>query len=105
MVMRAALLQMAGSKKMEAFVRGNRWSAGVARRFIAGETIDIEHYATDLDRLREIAIDSGLRSLFRTERVIDESVRPFYERARYLKAYEKNKGLPLVFGMIFLKSS
>jgi proline dehydrogenase len=40
MVMRAALLHMANSKKMESFVRRNRWSAGTARRFVAGETIE-----------------------------------------------------------------
>src|SRR5437016_688172 len=40
MVMRAALLQLANSKKMESFVRHNRWSARVARRFVAGETIE-----------------------------------------------------------------
>jgi len=80
--------------------------AGMKRTFVvSGETIDIEHYATDLDRLREIALQCGLTPVLTAERVIDEAVRPFYERARYLKAYDRNKGLPLVFGMQFLKSS
>jgi proline dehydrogenase len=39
-MVRSVLLQLANSKKMEAFVRGNRWSANVARRFVAGETIE-----------------------------------------------------------------
>jgi proline dehydrogenase len=37
---RTVLLQLANSKKMESFVRQNGWSARVARRFVAGETID-----------------------------------------------------------------
>ncbi len=37
---RSLLLQMAASKKMESFVRRNRWSSGVAARFVAGETIE-----------------------------------------------------------------
>src|SRR5215472_16544929 len=63
MVMRAALLQMANSKKMESFVRRNRWSAGVARRFVAGETIEeviapvralnAQHITATLDLLGE----------------------------------------------------
>lgn len=40
MLGRSVLLQLANSKKVEAFVRGNRWSAAAARRFVAGETIE-----------------------------------------------------------------
>jgi len=80
--------------------------AGMKRTFVmSGQTIDIKHYATDLARLREIGVQCGLTHVLTAERVIDESVRPLYERARYLDAYDRNKGLPLVFGMQFLKSS
>ena len=78
--------------------------AGMKRTFFSGgETIEIEHYATDLDRLRHIATECGLTAVFAAERAIDESVRPLFERAQYLKAYEKHKGQPLVFGMHFIK--
>ena len=80
--------------------------AGMKRTFVSGgETIEIEHHATDLERLRAIAIDCGLTPALAAERVIDESVRPFFERAQYLKAYDKYKGEPLVFGMHFVKPS
>ena len=40
MLARTVLLRMANSKKMESMVRRNGWSAKVARRFVAGETIE-----------------------------------------------------------------
>lgn len=40
MIGRTVLLQLANSKRVESFVRGNRWSAKVARRYIAGESIE-----------------------------------------------------------------
>jgi proline dehydrogenase len=40
MLARTVLLQLANSKKLESFVRRNGWSSRVARRFVAGETIE-----------------------------------------------------------------
>lgn len=37
---RTMLLQMANSKRMESFIRGNGWSSRAASRFVAGETIE-----------------------------------------------------------------
>lgn len=80
--------------------------AGMKRTFTSGdETFEIEHHAASLERLGEIAVDEGLRQLSIDERVIDESVRPFFERAQYLEAFERHKGVALVFGMHFLKLS
>jgi len=79
--------------------------AGMKRTCISeGREIQIDHYPTDLDRLRDIAVDCGLVPAFATERVIDQSVRPLFERAQYLEAYDKHKGQPLVFGLHFVKS-
>lgn len=40
MLTRTLLLQLANSKKVESFVRGNAWSSKMAGRFVAGETIE-----------------------------------------------------------------
>jgi ubiquinone/menaquinone biosynthesis C-methylase UbiE len=78
--------------------------AGMKRTFKSEDgTFEIEHYATDLETLRGIAVDCGFAHEFTAEREIDESVRGLYERAQYLEAYEKHKGRPLVFGMHFVK--
>ena len=78
--------------------------AGMKRTFKSeGETFEIEHHATDLETLRGIAVDCGLAPNFTAERKIDESVRPFFERAQYLEGYEKHKGCSLVFGIHLVK--
>ncbi len=80
--------------------------AGMKRTFVAnGKTIEIEHHVTELRVLCEIAAMTGLTVVSQTERTINESVRPLFERANYLDAYLKNQGLPLVFGLHFLKPS
>ncbi|MCS6777337.1 MAG: proline dehydrogenase family protein [Chloroherpetonaceae bacterium] len=40
MLTRSLLLQLAGNKKMEAFIKQNAWSARMAARFVAGETVE-----------------------------------------------------------------
>jgi len=40
MLARTLLLRLAENKSLESLVRRNRWSARIARRFVAGETID-----------------------------------------------------------------
>src|SRR5438093_803526 len=66
--------------------------AGMKRTFDSeGQTIEIEHYATEMEQLRDLVINCGFTAACVTERAIDESVRPLFERARYLKAYKKHK--------------
>ena len=78
--------------------------AGMKRTFISeGQTFEIEHYATDLEQLRRLALDCGLTTVCVAERSIDESVRPLFERAQYLDAYTRHQGQPLVFGIHFMK--
>jgi ubiquinone/menaquinone biosynthesis C-methylase UbiE len=80
--------------------------SGMKRTFVSGpRTLEIEHHVTELQRLRDIAAACGLTVDFMGERVIDESVRPLYEREKYLEAYEKYKRVPLVFGLCFAKPS
>ena len=80
--------------------------SGMKRTFLSGSrTLEIEHHVTDLERLREIAASCGLTADFMGERVIDTSVRPLYERAGYLEGYEKYQGVPLIFGLRFVKTS
>ena len=78
--------------------------AGMKRTFDSeGQTIEIEHYPTEMEQLRHLVINCGFTAACVTERAIDESVRPLFERARYLKAYKKHKGQPLVFGIHLMK--
>src|SRR5437773_2062497 len=56
--------------------------AGMRRTFVTGgETLQLEHHATDLSRLRGIAAECGLDVVRVEERAIDDSVQPLFERA------------------------
>jgi SAM-dependent methyltransferase len=78
--------------------------AGMKRTFVSGgQTIEVEHHATDLKTLCDFAADRGLTTAYVVERAIDDWVRPLFERARYLEAYAEHKGRPLVFGVHFMK--
>ena len=79
--------------------------SGMKRTFIAqGETIEIEHHVTEINQLQNIARKCGLTVSFISERSIDDSVRPLFERDLALREYDKYKGLRLVFGMVFTKT-
>ena len=78
--------------------------AGMKRTFAAGgRTIEIAHYATDLGRLQGIATQSGLSVVSTSERAIDDSVRPLFERAGFAKGFQEHRNQCLVFGMHFKK--
>jgi ubiquinone/menaquinone biosynthesis C-methylase UbiE len=78
--------------------------AGMKRSFAFHDlTVEIDHCATDLPRLIEIAESCGLIPLASVEMAIDESVRPLFARDRALDVYERHEGLHLVFGLQFSK--
>src|ERR1051326_5581694 len=78
MLARSVLLQLANSKKIEAFVRGNRWSAAVARRFVAGEKL--EEVIEPVRNLNKKGISVSLD-------LLGESVRNEQEVAEVLDTY------------------
>jgi ubiquinone/menaquinone biosynthesis C-methylase UbiE len=78
--------------------------AGMKRSFVFEDvTVEIDHCSTDIPRLIEIAEGFGLSLVECAEMTIDESVRPLFERDGALDAYERHKGLHLVFGLQFSK--
>jgi ubiquinone/menaquinone biosynthesis C-methylase UbiE len=74
--------------------------AGLRRTFVnSGETIEIEHHATELVDLVKSAGECGFEVVDCAESAIDESVRHLFERDRALEKYESCRGLLLVFGI------
>jgi SAM-dependent methyltransferase len=84
---------------------GDAIQAGMKRTFVTqGETIEIQHHVTNIEQLRNITGGCGLTVSFVTEWSIDDSVRSLFERDRALRAFERYKGLNLVFGLHVTKS-
>ena len=80
-------------------------AAGMRRTFVNdGEIIEIQHHAVAIADLKDWARSFGLEVSCLLEANIDDSVRPLFERDRAMKAFERHKGLKLVFGFHLVKS-
>jgi ubiquinone/menaquinone biosynthesis C-methylase UbiE len=64
-----------------------------------GRLVTVEKYVHQLPALEAALGESGFELVWREERVIDESVRPHYERAGKGAVFERMRGTPLLYGM------
>jgi malonyl-CoA O-methyltransferase len=80
-------------------------AAGHRRTFrdSRGELHELESHAHDPAAHRSVAQHAGLSLRERRDGVVGEAVRGFYERAGRLDAYERQRGLPLVLALRFVR--
>jgi malonyl-CoA O-methyltransferase len=78
-------------------------AAGHRRSFrdLSGQVREIEHYKHDMRAHERIARALGLTLWSRRDAEVGPLVRPFYERARRLAAYERQRGLRIVLALTF----
>jgi hypothetical protein len=78
-------------------------AAGHRRSFLdlSGHVREIEHYKHDMRAHERIARALGLTLWSRRDAEVGPLVRPFYERARRLAAYERQRGLRIVLALTF----
>lgn len=67
------------------------------------KTVHIRHFRHNLDSIRASAAKYRLTPLRFEEKVVDESVRGFYERQGAGGLYLRLKGTPMIYGMQFRK--
>jgi ubiquinone/menaquinone biosynthesis C-methylase UbiE len=78
---------------------------GGQRTFREGErVIAIRNYIYPIGRIREIALKLGLKELSITERKIDETMRPYYEKQNALAVFGRFRGVPIIYGIHLKKS-
>ena len=68
-----------------------------------GERCTVKIHVHSVASLEAAASRSGLELVSLEEALIDESTRPYYERADMLRVFERMKGAPLVYGAHFRK--
>jgi ubiquinone/menaquinone biosynthesis C-methylase UbiE len=68
-----------------------------------GTSFTIKHHVHSLASLKAAAARNRLELLALDEAMIDESSRPYFERADMLPVFETMKGMPLVYGAHFRK--
>jgi ubiquinone/menaquinone biosynthesis C-methylase UbiE len=64
-----------------------------------GKTIAVKNYVHRIDRLKEIARQLDWEVIRFTEKSIDLSAKPFYEKQNALGVYEAWKGTPIIYGI------
>lgn len=81
-------------------------AAGHRRTFRHGDLVhEVEHHVHALDTHREAARAAGLRLAAVREGEIGPSIRSFYERAGRVASYERDRGLPVVLALSFVKDA
>jgi len=78
--------------------------AGGKRNFkTSGKTIEIRNYVHPIATIRESARRHDLVFIDYEEKLIDESVRHFYEKQQALPVYERFRNMPIIYGLHFQK--
>lgn len=83
------------------------WGAGHRRTFrdAAGVEHDLEHHVHTLATHTSAARMAGLRLDATRDGVVGPLIQPFYAEAHRLAAYAAQRGLPLVLGLAFTKTT
>jgi len=80
-------------------------SRGGQRTFREGEqVIAVRSHVYPIRKIRAIARKLGLEELALTERKIDETMKPYYEKQKALSVYERFLGVPIIYGLHLKKS-
>lgn len=79
------------------------FGAGHRRTFrdAAGTVHEVEHHVHLPDTQVDLADAAGLDLVAREDGAVGDELRPFYERAGKLAAYEQQLGLPIVLALAF----
>jgi ubiquinone/menaquinone biosynthesis C-methylase UbiE len=78
--------------------------AGGKRNFQASQqTIEIRNYVHPIADIRETAKRHDLLFIDYQEKLIDESVRHFYEKQQALPVYQRFRNMPIIYGLHFQK--
>lgn len=69
-----------------------------------GKLIAVKNYVHPIGQLKALARQLGWTELRFTERVIDDSVKGYYERQNALSLFESFRDIPIIYGIHFKKS-
>ncbi len=77
---------------------------GGQRTFLhGGRLVAVKNYIHTIASIRELARQLQLKEIRFIEKIIDESLRGWYEQQKALAVYEKYRGSPVIYGIHFKK--
>jgi ubiquinone/menaquinone biosynthesis C-methylase UbiE len=68
-----------------------------------GRLVAVKNYVHTIDSLRELARQLQWKEIRFIEKIIDESLRGWYEKQNALEVFEKYRGSPVIYGIHFKK--
>ena len=68
-----------------------------------GRQVAVKNYVHTVESIRELARQLQLKEIRFIEKIIDESLRGWYEQQNALAVYEKYRGSPVIYGIHFKK--
>lgn len=69
-----------------------------------GKVMAVKNYIHSVSAIQEMAKQLGWSTVRFTERVIDESVKAFYQQQNALALFERFKGVPIIYGIHLMKA-
>lgn len=70
-----------------------------------GRLVAVKNYVHTIESLRELARQLQLKEIRFIEKIIDESLKGWYEQQGALNVYEKYRGSPVIYGLHFKKET
>lgn len=78
--------------------------SGITRTFsFRNRRFHIRNYVHDFSTIKAVLNKAGWVLKTHQSTVVDENCLPFFERANAMKSYEKVKGMPIIYGMLWQK--
>lgn len=68
-----------------------------------GRTVSVMNNIHSIENIKEIASIFNWQTVYFEERLIDDALKPVYEKQNALRIYESFKGTPIIYGIIFRK--
>jgi ubiquinone/menaquinone biosynthesis C-methylase UbiE len=68
-----------------------------------GRLVAVKNYVHTIESIRDLARQLQLKEIRFNEKIIDESLRSWYEQQNALAVYEKYRGSPVIYGIHFKK--
>ena len=67
--------------------------------------IAIRNFVHSIDTIKDILFEQGFKVIREEERLVDESVKHYYEKQNALHVFEKFKGMPIIYGIHLRRSN
>jgi len=68
-----------------------------------GKVISVKNYIHPVEQIINLAKTAGFTVIEFDEKIIDDSVRQYYEKQDALRVYERFKGIPIIYGIHLIK--